>query len=137
MDAKIKIIDASALGAMIFGEPEAQAIVGRLKGANLAAPSLLWLEMANLCLKKMKKYPQQGDAIRKAFDLALHLPIRTYDADPSQVLDLALNRGLTSYDAAYLWLAEIHGAELVTLDAHLMKAMQKGSPKRALRDRSS
>jgi predicted nucleic acid-binding protein len=121
MDANIKVVDASALGAMVFGEPEAQAIAGRFKGASLAAPSLLWLEMVNLCLKKMKKYPRQSDAMRKAFDLALHLPIRTYDTDPSQVLDLALDRGLTSYDAAYLWLAEILGAELVTLDAKLLK----------------
>jgi predicted nucleic acid-binding protein len=121
MDANIKIVDALALGAMVFGEPTAQAIASRFKGASLAAPTLLWLEMANLCLKKMKQYPRQNDAMRKAFDLALRLPIRTYDTDPSQVLDLALDRNLTAYDAAYLWLAEILGAELVTLDAKLLK----------------
>jgi predicted nucleic acid-binding protein len=125
MDANIKVVDASALGALVFGEPEGQAIAGRLKGANMAAPSLLWLEMANLCLKKMKKYPQKSDALRKAFDLALHLSIRTYDADPYQVLDLALDHGLTAYDAAYLWLAESLGAELVTLNAHLMKQRKR------------
>jgi len=37
------------------------------------------------------------------------------------VIELALETGLTAYDAAYLWLAVAHGAELVTLDARLAR----------------
>jgi uncharacterized protein with PIN domain len=37
----VKVIDASALAALLFGEPEAEAVAGRLGDALLVAPSLL------------------------------------------------------------------------------------------------
>jgi predicted nucleic acid-binding protein len=37
-------------------------------------------------------------------------------------LELALDSGLTVYDASYLWLARQLGAELVTLDKELGRA---------------
>jgi uncharacterized protein with PIN domain len=37
----VKVVDASALAALLFGEPEAEAVAGRLGDARLAAPSLL------------------------------------------------------------------------------------------------
>jgi len=117
----VKVVDASALAALVFGESEAGAIVRRLKGASLAAPALLWLEIANVCLKKMKKYADQQAALRKAFDLALRLPITILPVDHGAVLDLAETKGITAYDAAYLWLAGHLKAELVTLDARLIR----------------
>ena len=36
-----KIVDASALEALAFGEPEAEAVAETLEDATLAAPSLL------------------------------------------------------------------------------------------------
>jgi len=117
----VKIVDASALAALIFGEPEAEAVVRRLRNASLAAPALLWFETANVCLKKMKKYSDQKAALKKAFNLALNLPITILAVDHDAVLDLAEVKGITAYDAAYLWLAGHLKAELVTLDARLGK----------------
>ena len=117
----VNVVDASALAALIFGEPEAGAVVRRLRGASMAAPALLWFEIANVCLKKIKKYPDQQAALRKAFDLALNLPITILAVDHDAVLDLAEVKGITAYDAAYLWLAGHLKAELVTLDARLGK----------------
>lgn len=42
----VKIVDASALGALVFGEPEAEAIVAQLSSSKLAAPRLLWFELS-------------------------------------------------------------------------------------------
>jgi predicted nucleic acid-binding protein len=39
--------------------------------------------------------------------------------DHDQTAGLALETGLTAYDASYLWLARRLGAELVTLDKAL------------------
>lgn len=66
----IKVVDASALAALPFGEPGAEAIAGRLEGARLAAPALLDFELANVCLTKMRRQPSQRDALRAAFRLA-------------------------------------------------------------------
>jgi uncharacterized protein with PIN domain len=41
----VKVVDASALAALLFGEPEAE----RLGNARLAAPALLGFELANVC----------------------------------------------------------------------------------------
>jgi uncharacterized protein with PIN domain len=37
----VNIVDASALAVLLFGEPEAEAVVGRLGDGSLVAPALL------------------------------------------------------------------------------------------------
>ena len=43
--------------------------------------------------------------------------------DHAEVVALALETGLTAYDASYLWLARRLGLELVTLDKALQAAV--------------
>jgi predicted nucleic acid-binding protein len=114
-----KVVDASALAALVFGESEAENIAQRLEGARLAAPSLLDFELANVCLTKMRRDPSTRDAIRAAFRLAARLRVETVAVDPAAIVDLAEATGLTAYDASYLWLARALDAELVTLDRKL------------------
>lgn len=118
----IKVVDASALAALLFAEPEAEAIAERLTGARLAAPSLLDYELANVCLTKIRRQPRQREALRAAFRLARRLSIATVAVDHAATLDLAEATGLTAYDASYLWLARALGGELVTLDRKLAAA---------------
>ena len=117
------MVDASALAALLFGEPEAEAIAGRLEGARLAAPSLLDFELANVCLTKIRRRPCDREALRAAFRLAHRLKVETISIDHAATLDLAEATGLTAYDASYLWLARALGAELVTLDRKLAAAV--------------
>jgi predicted nucleic acid-binding protein len=121
----IKIVDASALAALVFGEPEAEAIATILEGARLAAPSLLDFELANVCLTKMRRHPEQREALRAAFHLADRLAVETVVVDHAAALDLAEATGLTAYDASYLWLARALGGELVTLDRKLAAATSR------------
>jgi predicted nucleic acid-binding protein len=44
------------------------------------------------------------------------------EVDPTETVLVANATGLTTYDAAYLWLAGSLGADLVTLDARLATA---------------
>jgi predicted nucleic acid-binding protein len=118
----VKVVDASALAALLFAEPEAEAIAEQLEGARLAAPSLLDFELANVCLVKIRRQPSQREALRTAFGLAPRLRVETVAVDYAAVLDLAEATGLTAYDASYLWLARALGAELITLDRKLAAA---------------
>ena len=118
----VKVVDASALAALLFGEPEAEAITMRLEGARLAAPALLGFELANVCLTKMRRQPSQREALRAAFRLANRLAVETVAVDHGAALDLAEATGLTAYDASYLWLARVLDGELITLNRKLAAA---------------
>lgn len=118
----VRVVDASALGALVFGEPKAEEMANALSMGTIAAPALLWFELASIALRKMATHPKQKDQILNAFQLGRHLAIEVVEVDHSKVIELARRTGLTSYDASYLWLALHLGGELVTLDKKLIKA---------------
>ena len=118
----VKVVDASALAALLFGEPEAEAVAAQLDGARLVAPGLLAFELANVCLMKCRRHPDRREALLAAFQLRDRLGVEEIAVDHADVLELALKTGLTANDASYLYLARQLGAELVTLDKMLGRA---------------
>ena len=122
----VKVVDASSIGALLFGESEGLKIAGMLSGHRLVAPELLFFEVASICLKKLKRYPDQRRSILEAFKMLGRLTIEKVDVDHAEAVLLAERRGLTAYDASYLWLAMRLDAELVTLDQRLGEAWSAG-----------
>jgi predicted nucleic acid-binding protein len=118
----VKVVDASAMAALLFGEPEAEMVAGRLGEARLVSPSLLAFELANVCLTKCRQHPEQRKALMLAFRLRDRLRVEEVAVDHEGTLDLAVLTGLTAYDASYLWLAQQLQATLVTLDQKLATA---------------
>ena len=117
-----KVVDASALAALVFGEEEAEMVAQRLQGAELAAPSLLPFELTNVCCKKRRAHPEHAEAFLEGLRLSSRMGIHLVGVDNEGVLSLAEASGLTSYDASYLWLSRRLGGELVTLDHTLERA---------------
>jgi predicted nucleic acid-binding protein len=120
----VKVVDASVLGAFLFGEPEAALIVERLQADKLIAPALLPYEVANVCVQKLKRHPDQRQALLAGLRLLERMAIQYQDVDVSGVTTFADTVGLTAYDASYLWLARKFNAELVTLDHALLRAIR-------------
>jgi len=120
----VKVVDASALAAVLFGEPEAETMVDRLQGYALAAPLLLSFELASICLKKVKRYPAKRTLLLEALELFGQMDIAQIKVNVCEVVTLAEQKRLSTYDASYVWLAQQFGAELVTLDKTLDKAAQ-------------
>lgn len=121
----VRVVDASALGALVFGEPIADRISKTLSDEPMAAPPLIWFELASICLKKIKDHPSQKTVILEAFDLARRLNIEMIEVDHLAVIELAGETGLTTYDASYIWLALEMKGELVTLDTKMNRAMKR------------
>jgi predicted nucleic acid-binding protein len=120
----ITVVDASALAAIAFNEPLAAEMTTRLANRELVAPRLLAYELANAAVRKLTKHPEQATLIRGGLERALadDFAIVWSDVEPGPVLDLAIQTGLTAYDASYLWLARRLDADLVTLDSDLAAA---------------
>jgi predicted nucleic acid-binding protein len=109
----------------VFQEPEGDAVRLRLDGAAVFAPELLRFELANTAWKKIKRQPDDAAKILTALSLALdnRFGLIWQDVDAGDVVLLASATGTTAYDASYLWLAASLGADLVTLDDRLAKAV--------------
>lgn len=121
----VLVVDASALAALAFGEPEAADVTTRIEFAALHAPALLDLEMANATLNRCRQHATETDRLLGGLARVLAIPIERHAVDTFAVLTLALETGLTAYDAAYLWLSRELGAPLVTLDKKLIAATRR------------
>ena len=114
-----KVVDASVLGAVVFGEPRANEARLLIAGADLYEPVLLAYELASIARKKIGLYPDQKDVILLALEESLGMAIHWVDLVHPTVVDLALETGLTTYDASYLYSARFLGMPLVTFDRKL------------------
>lgn len=117
-----KVADASALAAILFNEPEADQVARDLGDAALVAPALLLIELANVCLVKIKRHPEDRERLTLGFERRKRFGVSIRPVDPDGVLRLALTTGLTAYDASYLWLSRHLGVALVSLDRQLLRA---------------
>ena len=123
----VKVVDASAVAAVLFGEPQAETVVAGLQGYTLTAPVLLPFEVASVCLKKLQRHPAKRALVLNAFRALGQMGIEQVDVNPFEVLLLAEVKHVTVYDAAYLWLVHRLGVELVTLDKKMANAASSAS----------
>ena len=123
-----RVVDASVLGALIFGEPDAAEVVSLLDEAEIYVPTLLPYELASIARKKISRYPEQREALVQALALSSAMDLHLIEVNGLAVVDLALETGLTVYDASYLYLSENLGMELITFDQRLREAASMRVP---------
>jgi predicted nucleic acid-binding protein len=114
-----KVVDTSALAAIIFEEPRAAEAFNLIQGVEPHAPRLLAYELTHVAQRKSRANPAKREAIEKALEAALLMDIQWREVDHVAILRLALETGLTTYDASYLYLAQSLGLALVTFDGRL------------------
>lgn len=119
---RVEVVDASAIAALYFGEPEAGTVADRLAEARLIAPALIRFEMGNIAVKKIVRSPSTAPIVMERLLAFVAGPLEICDVDHVEALSLALRSRLTAYDASYLWLARHRQCGLVTLDRQLERA---------------
>ena len=119
------VVDASALAAVTFGEPDGVAWSRRLDGTAVFAPRLLQYELQSVALEKCRQHPRKAAEVLTAPSRLLNPAsgITWLDPDPADVVLVANATGLTAYDASYLCLAGLLDADLVTADVTLTAAL--------------
>lgn len=120
-----KVVDASVLGAVAFNEPEKAEALRLIGDAELYAPSLLAYELTSIARKKVIRHPEARGPLASALRDALSANLHWVEVDHNEALDLSVELGLSSYDAAYLWLARRLNAPLVTFDARLRAVAER------------
>lgn len=116
------VVDASALAAVLFGEPRSREVEERLRGAVMVTPTLLPYELGNTCLKKIAQDPDRRSQLLEALSYYSRMEIQEIEVPPLEVTPMAEATKLSFYDASYLWLSRSLGAPLVTLDRRLEDA---------------
>ncbi len=120
------VVDASAALAILRAEPAgaecARLIASVLADGIILVPDPFWLEVTNVLVRRYRWDP---DAVVTALHALDELGIETVPIDRPLVLlgiDLMTVHPLSGYDAAYLALAEVEDAALLTLDGDLAAA---------------
>jgi len=121
-EIRAKIVDASAIVAVVFREPGWEDVAGRITDAVLVAPTLLRYEVANVCVTKLRRHVELWAELNQMFDVFWDMEIDFVDVIYPDILELAYRKNLSAYDASYLWLAQRLDAELITLDRRLADA---------------
>ena len=116
------VVDSSVFAAIAFDELKASEALSLVKGYEFYAPFLMAFETANIAWKKIIRDPSQHLEILEGMTIALKTPINWTEVDFNKTLLLAVETGLTAYDASYLYLAQTLGMPLATFDRKLGSA---------------
>ena len=123
MQVMTRVVDASVVVEAILGiGPRADWAAAQLADAHLAAPHLMPVEAANALRRLQARGFIGADIANLAHGELLALPVDLYPYEAIAERAWQLRATIASYDACYVALAELIGANLVTLDARLARA---------------
>jgi predicted nucleic acid-binding protein len=117
------VVDASILASALADDGgDGERLRARLAGERLAAPELLDLEVASVWRRAVRKGKLPERRAQQALSDLAELPLVRAPHQPVMDRIWALRDNLTSYDAAYVALAEALGSPLLTADVGLSRA---------------
>jgi predicted nucleic acid-binding protein len=117
------VCDASALVALLLDNGSAgQWVTETIAGSDLAAPSLVEFESANIIRRHELAGIVSADQAAQAHADLLDLTIEPWPYELLAARAWELRHNLSSYEASYVALAELIGAVFVTLDGRISGA---------------
>lgn len=121
------VLDSSAVVEWLLGLPRADAVGARILAADsLHAPALMDIEVAQV----MRRYTAAGeitaDTGERALNVLRDLDVNRYTHESLLTTIWKLRHNLTAYDAAFVALAGVLDAPLITLDRRIAGAIMTG-----------
>ncbi len=118
------VVDASALLAVILGEPERERIIKLTDNRRLVAPGCLPWEMGNALSALIRRRRLTVAEATRGLDIFNDIRIRLAEVNVGRAVQTAAKTGLYAYDAYYLECARKTRAPLLTIDRKLRKAAE-------------
>lgn len=119
------VVDTSVLIAVIANEPTKPALVQATRGAVLLAPASVHWEVGNAFSAMLKRGRVRVTQVKKALEAYAEIPIRFYDVELLDALELAATLKIYAYDAYVLACAQVHRCPVLTLDEGLVEAAER------------
>ena len=130
------VVDASVVLKWQFNDEESILQAASLRDdyyvrgtVKAIAPQLLTYEVVNGLITAVKRKRISSNEAVQAMGNFLALGIELRAVEALRLTEIALNSGLTAYDAAYLALAEDEQCDLWTGDGAFYKAVKGSSPR--------
>ena len=118
------VIDASVVLEIALRRPAANAVIQRMFGESdeLHAPHIIDVEAAHV-IRRFRRLGEISDEVgREAIAYLETMPVERHPHVHLLSRIWALRENLTAYDAAYVALAEVLAAPLLTRDAKLARS---------------
>lgn len=126
------VVDNSVVMAWCFedeGNAYSDAVLESLAGGEAFVPGIWPLELGNVILVAQRRERLTEAAVTRFLELTKGLPLTVEHETPERVmgeiLSLARDHGISTYDASYLDLAMKLGLPIATLDQSMKKAAKK------------
>ena len=127
------VFDASFIGALLIPDeknPATDKMFAKINNDDVRhTPQLLWYEIANIFYNLIRRKRYSHDEVAQFFPLLTAIRLTTDFETGSiyskKIFSMCRDFNLSSYDAAYLELAERKNATLCTLDENLRAAAKK------------
>lgn len=117
------VVDASVLApALVDDSDEGDQFRQRLRGQRLVAPELIDLEVQSVLRAGVRRGLLDARRAQLAWEDLLHMPLHRARHAPLLPRIWELRDNLTTYDTAYVALAEALGVALLTTDRKLAAA---------------
>ena len=110
------VIDASALLAVVLGEPERASLIAATTGSSLLTPESTPWEFGNALIAGLRRRRLRADTVQQAWRAFEAIRLRTVGVNVPGALRLAGEHGLYAYDAYVLQAALDRRTPLLTLD---------------------
>lgn len=113
---------------LVDGEPTAAAWIGRaIRDVEVSVPNLVFAEVGNALAVYVRGARLSRDGALKRLEFTVRVPQSVAELGTlvPAALGVAIERGLSVYDACYVVLAEAQDAVLVTADRRLAAAVTR------------
>jgi predicted nucleic acid-binding protein len=120
------VVDASVAAKWLFRERDSE-LAETLRGWQLIAPPLLWLECGSVIWSRIRRGLLDAREVPALLAYLEAVPVEpiTMDRQLDLVLRVAIELGHPVYDCVYLALAVANHVRVITADRRFVHAVQK------------